>query len=385
MRIALLTDGITPYVTGGMQRHSFNICRFLAGQGVYVDLYHCDPQQRIAKLPDVFTEEERKYITSIVIRFPDFGKMPGHYIRESYEYSRLIAAELSKRQPVDFIYAKGFTAWHILSLRDAGKIKLPPVGVNFHGYEMFQHQSGFLERLKSNLLLKSPVIYNISKADYVFSYGGKITEIIAGIGVNRNRIAVIPGAVDEQWVRTAPEQPHDPICFLFVGRNEVRKGLKELLQGFHSAFGSASDKVELIVVGSHPKHKAGGNVKFIGEITSADKLKEVYAAADVLVTPSYAEGFPNVILEAMANGLAVIATETGAVSMLVGSDTGILLKEPHPDKIAEALKSMAGLSKQNLYELKSASIKKVQERFTWQKSGAVLMDFLETLPVNVPD
>jgi glycogen synthase len=71
--------------------------------------------------------------------------------------------------------------------------------------------------------------------------------------------------------------------------------------------------------------------------------------------------------------------------MLVGSDNGILLKEPQPEKIAEALKLMAGLSKQNLYELKSASIRKVQEQFTWQKSGAVLMDFLKSLPVNVPD
>lgn len=383
MRVALLTDGITPYVTGGMQRHSYNVCRFLAGQGVYVDLYHCDPQNRISKLPDVFTEEESKYITSIVLRFPDMGKMPGHYIRESYEYSRLIANELQKRAAVDFIYAKGFTAWHLLAMRESGKIKLPPIGVNFHGYEMFQHQSGFLEKLKAKFLLKSPLIYNVKRADYVFSYGGKITDIISSIGIPQNRIVQIPGAVDEKWIRENADQPHRPVRFVFVGRNEPRKGLNELIKAFHLAFGSVAENAELLIVGSHPARKVSASVKFLGEVTSADKLKEIHASADVLVAPSYAEGFPNVILEAMACGLAVIATETGAVSMLVGNDNGVLLSTPDPALIANALKSFSSMPQADLYALKSASIVKVRDKFTWDKTGTRLMDFLRTQAANV--
>lgn len=383
MRIALLTDGITPYVTGGMQRHSFNICRFLASQGVYVDLYHCDPHGRIAQHQEIFTKEEQSYITPILIRFPDFGKMPGHYIRESYEYSRLIAVEFQKRPPVDFIYAKGFTAWHLLSLRDAGKLKTVPIGVNFHGYEMFQHQSGFLEKLKAKLLLKGPVVYNVQKADYLFSYGGLITDIIASIGVNRNKIVEIPGAVDAKWIREKAEFPKKVLRFVFVGRNELRKGLKELLEAFQSAFGSYNDSVELTIVGAHGKRTGTGNIKYAGEITSADKLMEIYAGCDILVAPSYAEGFPNVILEAMACGLAVISTDTGAVNMLVGKDNGFLLPGPQPAEIVRALKYMAELSPDQLYSLKSASLAKVSEKFTWNSSGMALLKFLQSALSNI--
>jgi hypothetical protein len=42
MRIALITPGISPYVMGGIQRHSFNLVRQLARLGVEVDLYHTD-------------------------------------------------------------------------------------------------------------------------------------------------------------------------------------------------------------------------------------------------------------------------------------------------------------------------------------------------------
>ena len=43
MRIALLTDGIYPYVMGGMQRHSYYLAKYLARAGVHVDLYHFIP------------------------------------------------------------------------------------------------------------------------------------------------------------------------------------------------------------------------------------------------------------------------------------------------------------------------------------------------------
>ena len=40
MRIALVTDGIYPYVMGGMQKHSYYLCKYLVKLGVEIDLYH---------------------------------------------------------------------------------------------------------------------------------------------------------------------------------------------------------------------------------------------------------------------------------------------------------------------------------------------------------
>ena len=87
MRIALLTDGISPYVLGGMQRHSFYLAKYFAKNKIYVDLFHFNQSSLNIELLDCFNDDEKIYINSFVIPFPKLGKLPGHYIRESKKYS----------------------------------------------------------------------------------------------------------------------------------------------------------------------------------------------------------------------------------------------------------------------------------------------------------
>ncbi|MEY3835426.1 MAG: hypothetical protein RI989_854 [Bacteroidota bacterium] len=90
MKICLLTDGITPYVTGGMQRHSFNLCNELLKSGNEVTLVHCVyGKVTLPKKEDVKNLfEKSEYLTVHSLRFPASSGMPGHYIKESYQYSR---------------------------------------------------------------------------------------------------------------------------------------------------------------------------------------------------------------------------------------------------------------------------------------------------------
>ncbi|HVA98674.1 MAG TPA: glycosyltransferase family 1 protein, partial [Bacteroidia bacterium] len=108
MKIALLTDGIYPYVIGGMQKHSFYLAKYLAKNQIYVDLYHTNQSQFDIHKLEFFTEEEKKYIHSFVVDFPKHKKIPGHYIRESYEYSKQIYTVFKNNSTVDFIYVQGF-------------------------------------------------------------------------------------------------------------------------------------------------------------------------------------------------------------------------------------------------------------------------------------
>ncbi|HTF03052.1 MAG TPA: glycosyltransferase family 4 protein, partial [Bacteroidia bacterium] len=303
MRVALLTDGIAPYVTGGMQRHSFYLCKYLVGQGVHVDLYHCDPNKKGALELASFSEEEKALITNEVIEFPAYGSLPGHYIRESYEYSRRIFNRMSRNAKPDFIYAKGFTAWEILNQKSKGK-EFAPVGVNFHGYEMFQEQPGLLSWMKSKFLLQSPVLFNVKNADYLFSYGGKITDVIASLGVKRDRIVEIPGGINPDWITKEALPVHVPVRFLFVGRNERRKGIEELNAVIRKLNQESPGKFVFEFIGPIPPTKQVKGCTYHGEITGAESLKEIYRRCDVLVVPSHSEGMPNVILEGMASGLA---------------------------------------------------------------------------------
>ena len=90
MRIALITDGIAPYVLGGMQKHSFYLAKYFAKNKIQVDLVHYNDSKYDINALDFFTDEELKYINSIVLKFPTSAKFPGHYVYKSYKYfSRL--------------------------------------------------------------------------------------------------------------------------------------------------------------------------------------------------------------------------------------------------------------------------------------------------------
>ena len=192
MHVALITDGISPYVLGGMQKHSFYLVKYFAKHKIHVDLIHYNDSKYDINLLEFFTEEERIYIHSTVLSFPTSAKFPGHYLYKSYKYSCLaFDAIKDKLSAYDFIYTKGFAGWKLISEKHKGNIICCKIGVKFHGYEMFQIAPEPKAKLQQFLL--RPFVKKISQqADVVFSYGGKITNIIKSIGVNPNHIIEIP-------------------------------------------------------------------------------------------------------------------------------------------------------------------------------------------------
>lgn len=369
MKIALLTDGIFPYVIGGMQRHSFYLAKFLAASGHQVDLYHMNQsdEEDIHAL-NVFTEAERKNIRSFVVEFPSMGEFPGHYIRESYEYSRRIWAIFKKQSRVDFIYVKGFAGWELLNQKKNGT-DLPPVGVNFHGYEMFQPAASLKEKFKNWLLLKSPVLFSVKNADYLFSYGGKITGIIRSLGIPSSRIIEIPTGIETSWLIDKPlvNPQRTKKRFVFVGRFERRKGLPELYEQLR-AIGASRD-FDFAFVGAIPKQNQlpGDKYEYFGKVTDTKQLQTILSESDVLVCPSFSEGMPNVIIEGMARGLAVIATDVGAVSVAVNEQNGWLIPPANGNALKQALIAACEMDPAALLKKRKQSLEDVRNKFLWSK------------------
>jgi glycosyltransferase involved in cell wall biosynthesis len=88
---------------------------------------------------------------------------------------------------------------------------------------------------------------------------------------------------------------------------------------------------------------------------------------DVLVLPSYSEGMPNVILESMSRGLIIIATDVGAVNVLVSSKNGILIKNPKHENILVAMKTLLKADNETLLKMKKFSVNMVKSSFKWEK------------------
>lgn len=372
-----MTDGIYPGVIGGMQKHSFNLACALAEQNVQVDIYTIKVKgvNVMASIPDLLKGK----ISVFEAEFPSMGKSPGHYIRESYEFSIRLLKLLEKGTRPDFVIAKGFCAWALLAKKAEGH-KFPPIGVNFHGYEMFQKAPDFLIGLKNRLLLKSPVLYNVKQADYLFSYGGKITDIILSLGIASDRIIELPSGIAESWLNESPQATSDLKRFLYAGRYERRKGIEELIKVIR-ALQSEGVKCEFHFVGDIPKNKqfAGDRITFHGAVKDEQTMQRIMRSSDVLLCPSFSEGMPNVILEAMASGMAILATDVGAVRTLVDTSNGVLIEPADTSALSNAIKLLNSTSPKQIDDMKQSSVRKVRKDFMWTEIGKATVSRISSI------
>jgi len=371
MRIALLTDGITPYVTGGMQRHSANLAKYFTLSGIDVVLVHCVNEQSLIPVDkevnqSLFDDQSQyKLFSQHCLVFPKGTKLPGHYIRSFYKYSKMIFETIDFSE-IDFVYAKGFCGWYYMEQKKKG-IKLPPIGVKFHGYEMHQDSPSLKQKLQAKMLRKS-VKWNNENADYIFSYGGKITEIIkTQFSFPQENIFDITSGLDESWIGSQEITCSKVLKFVFVGRNERRKGLAELNISIRNSV--ENDRFFFDFVGPIPKESQIDlpNCKYHGSLTSKEEICNVLDQADVLVCPSHSEGMPNVILEGMARGLAILATDVGAVNRVVSDSNGVLIQPLVQEELNKALAQFVVMSKDELLKKKQNSLKLIQEKFIWSK------------------
>jgi len=125
---------------------------------------------------------------------------------------------------------------------------------------------------------------------------------------------------------------NDKIVLLYVGRVAMEKDIDVLLKGYTNIPNSYKNKISLIITENGPeltryKKSFSNGVIFTG-YKKGKELAEIYASSDVFVFPSPTETFGNVVLEAMASGLPVIAANAGGVKDTVKNRINGLLFKP---------------------------------------------------------
>jgi glycosyltransferase involved in cell wall biosynthesis len=368
MRIALITDGLHPYVMGGMQRHSTMLAQHLPAHGVELVVFHtAHSEDAIAQAKALvgLSQPSNGTIEHVFVEYPKCGRLPGHYIGDNHRYSqRMLDAYREHGEHFDFIYAQGLTGRAFIEAKQNGMV-LPPIGVNCHGYEMFQRAANLKEKLQHWML--RPTFRKLTfRADFVFSFSGKIREIVEGrIGVPAAKIIQVPNAVDASWLRARPSPSSGRRRFVFLGRYERRKGIEEL----HAVLSAwQGPEIEFVFIGPIPKEQQLNLpwVEYRGSISGSAALQAELDQGDILICPSYAEGMPTVILEAMARGLAIIATDVGATRELVDAGNGHLIPTLTIGALQSALQEMSALSDQDLNAMKVASLRRVSQ-YTWEQ------------------
>lgn len=159
--------------------------------------------------------------------------------------------------------------------------------------------------------------------------------------------------VDRVQIRMSLGLKPNDFVVLFVGRLSEKKGVEDLVIAFQT-FSQEEENTKLWIVGSGPLHEqlegrasvGGEEVHFFGRVPDG-KLNELFLASDVVVVPSVTtsygdvEGLPVVVMEAMAAGKPIIATDVGGISDAIENErTGLLIPERSPKRIENGLRRL---------------------------------------------
>ena len=185
----------------------------------------------------------------------------------------------------------------------------------------------------------------IRLADHIVVLSTYARDTYAAAGVSIERITVIPPGVRQlDAVRAPPQESRSGIHFLFVGNVKYAKGIDLLLQAFER-FDVPEKRLTIVGSNEEPEFLAKalpGGVEYLGKL-GREALAEAYARADVLVSPSRADGFGFVVAEAMSAGLPVIVSSaTGAKDLVTEGATGWIFPAGNEIALLDAMKLAAG-------------------------------------------
>jgi len=375
MKIALITDGIYPFVLGGMQKHSYYIAKYFARLGHQMLVFHCAPEKEDLDYTLHFSEAELKNLTFIVIPFPNKDTKPGHYIRNSALYSEAIREKLLTIEGIEFIYTKGFTGISLLKNKSDFGV---PIAVQLHGLEMFQ-KGGNVKQWLEKVLLKKPAKFCLKHADVIFTYGGKILEIIEAKSMTQATIVKQHGAADDFWLQRENPSRNFENKFTFVGRFEHRKGLHLI----NEVMPKITNSLVLNIIGEVPDDARldDERIQYHGN-KSAEEVFDILRDSTFLLVPSLAEGFPTIIVEAMAQGVIPIATNVGAIAEIIDSKNGLLFEANNTDLLLQTIEKVLSLPKQERAALSKNARNTVLNYYNWDKTAVNLAMEIEGICDN---
>jgi len=259
-----------------------------------------------------------------------------------------------------------------------------PLVLSVRGSDIHLLEGGLMRRLNRRIYQWMDVVIAVSE-----DIAGKLEQA----GVPGEKIGVVYNGVDERF------QPHDRegmrrrlglpqgrFIVLFVGLLVPVKGVDVLLEAVKII---DDERLLCVLVGDGSLKESlrqqaelaglGDGVLFAGR-RSSEEIPVWMNAADVLVLPSLSEGRPNVVLEAQACGLPVVATRVGGTPELIhDGETGLLVESGDPQALARGIGELMR-DEQRRRLLGCAGRKRIlKEGLTWETSAHRMKEIYQEL------
>jgi len=210
----------------------------------------------------------------------------------------------------------------------------------------------------------------VRSADKIITVSPFVAERLKKLGIESDRVKFIPNGVDVHRFRPSKKRK----IILFVGRLTKRKNVSALIQAFSQInrrnyklviIGDGEERLKLINM--IKRERLTGEVLLLGNV-SKKMLTNLYSISAIFALPSLSEGFPLSILEAMASGCAIVASNIPTMQSIVRSERdnfAILIKPKDTDSIAQALSEL--ITNSNLRRKLSLNARNVcMSKFSWE-------------------
>ncbi len=234
-----------------------------------------------------------------------------------------------------------------------------PVFITAHLMDITTHgtDEGPLENIKdfeSNFFFRQMILFSLKSSKKIIAVSADLSSKITQMGINPKKILVLRNAVDINRfkpnngtkMRNKYGFKENETLLLFIGHLEPFKGIFELLDAFYE-ISKKNQNVKIIIIGEGhaekkiketvAKYNLSDYITFTGKI-SPETIQNFYQMADIFVLPSYTEGLPLVVIEAMACGLPVVASCVGGIPEIVKNNiNGFLVPPRNKEKLTQKL------------------------------------------------
>jgi glycosyltransferase involved in cell wall biosynthesis/predicted metal-dependent phosphoesterase TrpH len=212
----------------------------------------------------------------------------------------------------------------------------------------------------------------------VLSPSESADESLRALGIDAARLGRWDRGVDTLRFDPALRDPSllpGELTVLYAGRLTREKGADLLAEAFLAAR-ERDPRLHLVLAGGGPeeewlRERVGEQATFLGWL-EGDALARAYASADLFLFASRTDTFGQVILEAQASGVPVVAVDEGGPRTLIDDGRTGLLRPPHAERLADALCELAG-SPVLRQRVSVAALAAVRER-TWDRALEQLAD-----------
>lgn len=208
----------------------------------------------------------------------------------------------------------------------------------------------------------------------------------------------IPNGIDTEFFAPLPQSTarlnlnleNECLIITFVGRLIFAKGVQDLIVAFQPLAEQFSD-LRLLIVGDGPfrenlqqqtaKLGLERKIQFLGEKNKSE-IREILAASDIFVNPSYSEGLPTSVLEAAAMGLAIVATNVGGTAEIIThQENGLLIPARQPKLLKEGLtKLIENPSLRQVFQKNARQT--VKQKFNWDHIAQQYLDLFKKYAKN---